>query len=167
VTVTCLPGGQVRVGDGPPHDAGLTCVDVRHVAVTIDGLTLTWAWAQHEEQLWLGRDGDVWRLVQDRETIDRTGGTLSADGRVTSPMPGTVLAIYVSEGDAVEAGSPLVTVEAMKMEHVVRSPARGVVAELLVVEGEAVRLDQSLATITIDEAGTIEDAGAVAAAPPQ
>ena len=34
-------------------------------------------------------------------------------------MPGAVLAVHVAPGDAVEAGDPIVTLEAMKMEHVV------------------------------------------------
>ena len=40
-------------------------------------------------------------------------------------MPGAVLAVHVALGRAVEAGDPLVTLEAMKMEHVVVAPGRG------------------------------------------
>ena len=39
-------------------------------------------------------------------------------------MPGIVLAVHASAGVAVEAGDPLVTLEAMKMEHVVVAPGR-------------------------------------------
>jgi biotin carboxyl carrier protein len=68
-------------------------------------------------------------------------------------MPGTVLAVHVQEGDAVRAGQPLVTVEAMKMEHVVSSPVDGTVGRLLVAAGQSVSLGQSLAEVIGDEAG--------------
>jgi acetyl/propionyl-CoA carboxylase alpha subunit len=44
------------------------------------------------------------------------------DGRVVSPMPGKVIEVRVSEGDAVESHQPLVVLEAMKMEQVVTAP---------------------------------------------
>ncbi|WP_181700124.1 acetyl/propionyl/methylcrotonyl-CoA carboxylase subunit alpha [Chthonobacter albigriseus] len=56
-------------------------------------------------------------------------GTHAVD-RVLSPMPGAVVALMVSVGDQVERGAPLVVVEAMKMEHVLRAPHDGVVAFL-------------------------------------
>ena len=66
---------------------------------------------------------------------------------MTSPMPGTIIAIGVSSGDTVEAGSAIVVVEAMKMEHAMTTPIGGTV-ELLVVVGEQVRVDQPLARVT-------------------
>jgi pyruvate carboxylase len=51
-------------------------------------------------------------------------------GEVGAPMPGRVIGVHVREGQAVEAGQPLLTLEAMKMETVVRSPSAGKVREL-------------------------------------
>ena len=62
-------------------------------------------------------------------------------------MPGTVLAVHVTEGGQVTAGQPLLIVEAMKMEHVVTAPADGVVTELTARVGQQVRLDEALAVI--------------------
>ena len=45
-------------------------------------------------------------------------------------MPGRVIAMHVREGAAVQAGEPLLTLEAMKMETVVRAPVAGKVREL-------------------------------------
>ena len=61
-------------------------------------------------------------------------------------MPGRVVAISVGDGDAVEAGQPLVTIEAMKMEHAMPATLSGTVA-LEVAVGDQVRLDQVLARI--------------------
>ena len=50
---------------------------------------------------------------------------------VGASMPGTVVAVHTKAGDRVDAGAPLVTLEAMKMETVVRAPRAGAVKELL------------------------------------
>jgi pyruvate carboxylase len=46
-------------------------------------------------------------------------------------MPGLVVAIHKKPGDSIERGAPLITLEAMKMETVVRAPRAGVVKEVL------------------------------------
>jgi biotin carboxyl carrier protein len=62
-------------------------------------------------------------------------------------MPGAVLALHVAPGQAVVAGDPVVTLEAMKMEHVVAAPAAGRVGEVTVAVGDQVVRGQSLATL--------------------
>ena len=62
-------------------------------------------------------------------------------------MPGSVLRVHVAEGDTVETGDPLVTLEAMKMEHVVPAPQTGRIVELLVDRGDQVTRGQLLATL--------------------
>ncbi len=64
-------------------------------------------------------------------------------------MPGTVTAVHVASGDDVAAGQPLVTVEAMKMEHLLTAPAAGVVT-VHVTTGGTVATRQSVATIAAD-----------------
>ena len=59
-------------------------------------------------------------------------------GGPTSPMPGTVQSVHVSEGQPVSAGDRLVVVEAMKMEHVIRAHADSVVTRVLVEAGQSV-----------------------------
>jgi pyruvate/2-oxoglutarate dehydrogenase complex dihydrolipoamide acyltransferase (E2) component len=62
-------------------------------------------------------------------------------------MPGAVVAVSVEDGAEVEAGTVVVTVEAMKMEHPLAAPVDGVV-ELLVAVGDQVKVGQQLARIT-------------------
>ena len=66
---------------------------------------------------------------------------------VHAPMPGAVLAVHVAVGDRVDAGDPIATLEAMKMEHCVPSPRAGHVTEVLVAVGEQVTRGQLLATV--------------------
>ena len=57
---------------------------------------------------------------------------------VNSPLPGTILAIKVSEGDTVSQGQTLVVLEAMKMENEIPSPADGKVSSIKVKKGDSV-----------------------------
>ena len=57
---------------------------------------------------------------------------------VNSPLPGTILAIKVTEGDAVTRGQTLVVLEAMKMENEIPSPADGKVSSIKVKKGGSV-----------------------------
>ena len=66
---------------------------------------------------------------------------------VHAPMPGAVIAIHVAVGDLVDGGDPIVTLEAMKMEHGVPSPRAGRVGELRVGVGDQVTRGQILATV--------------------
>lgn len=80
-------------------------------------------------------------LVDERRV--RVGGTqsgLELQGRqlISVPMPGKIIAVLVSEGDAVEKGQGLVIVEAMKMENEVRSPVTGTVRDIKVKPGDTV-----------------------------
>ena len=57
------------------------------------------------------------------------------------PMPGLLVKLHVGEGDAVEAGQPLATVEAMKMENILRAEKAGTVATINADEGETLVVD--------------------------
>jgi propionyl-CoA carboxylase alpha chain len=72
-------------------------------------------------------------------------------GALIAPMPGTVVRVGVRAGETVTAGQPLVWLEAMKMEHVVRSPAAGTVTELTVTVGQQVTQAAPIAVVTADD----------------
>ncbi|MBB3605959.1 acetyl/propionyl-CoA carboxylase alpha subunit [Mycolicibacterium sp. BK556] len=77
--------------------------------------------------------------------------TLAEAGSLVAPMPGAVVRIEVIQGTRVEAGTPIVVLEAMKMEHTVRAPADGVVSTISVVAGDQVESGQVLAVVSADE----------------
>jgi biotin carboxyl carrier protein len=66
---------------------------------------------------------------------------------VKAPMPGTVVKIEVSAGQAVKAGDDLVFIEAMKMETPVKAPQDGTVATVDVAKGESVDSGKVLVTL--------------------
>ena len=57
------------------------------------------------------------------------------------PMPGLLVALHVGEGDKVEAGQPLATVEAMKMENILRAEKTGVVKTVNAGQGDSLAVD--------------------------
>jgi acetyl-CoA carboxylase carboxyltransferase component len=66
---------------------------------------------------------------------------------VRAPLQGTVVAVSSAPGEMVAEGAPVLTLESMKMEHVVRAPASGIVRSLSVEPGMVVGADDQLATI--------------------
>ena len=62
----------------------------------------------------------------------------SHQGGLSAPMNGSIVRILVEVGQAVEAGTQLVVLEAMKMEHSIRAPQAGMIKALFCQEGEMV-----------------------------
>ena len=63
---------------------------------------------------------------------------------VKAPMPGILISMPISVGDRVKLGQPLLVIEAMKMENVLKAPTDGVVREVLVQPGDTLLRDQIL-----------------------
>lgn len=74
-------------------------------------------------------------------------GPVMTDSDVTSPMPGTVLAVDVDAGQAVESGQRLGVIEAMKMEITLTAPYAGVVGRVTARQGASVALGEVLFTM--------------------
>jgi 3-methylcrotonyl-CoA carboxylase alpha subunit len=73
------------------------------------------------------------------DPLARAGAGAADAASLLSPMPATVTNVLVEAGQAVEAGTPLLTIEAMKMEHVVKAPKDGKVTELPFGKGDSVK----------------------------
>ncbi len=81
-----------------------------------------------------GEQATLQRLGADLGTADGS----AAGGRLTAPMPGKIIALHVQPGDTVQAGAPLLVLEAMKMEHTLSAPSAGQVSEVLYAVGDQV-----------------------------
>lgn len=68
-------------------------------------------------------------------------------GKVHSPMPGLVVNIYVSVGDDVQLNTPLLALEAMKMENEIKSPVSGKITDISVTTGQNIPSETLLMTI--------------------
>ncbi len=62
-------------------------------------------------------------------------------------MQGTIVKVLVEEGREVEAGAPVCTLEAMKMESEIQAPKTGIVAKVLVSPGQTVRSGDPLVVV--------------------
>jgi 3-methylcrotonyl-CoA carboxylase alpha subunit len=67
-------------------------------------------------------------LARTEDALQVSAGT--EEGSLLTPLPGTLVAVHVTEGQQVARGAPLVTVEAMKMEHTLTAPYDGTVTRL-------------------------------------
>ncbi len=98
-------------------------------------------------------EGDEYQ-VEIEDNISRLksmfGGTETDDkdfGKVHSPMPGLVVKIFVNVGDHVELNSPLIALEAMKMENEIKSPKKGEITDINVTLGQRISTETLLMTI--------------------
>ena len=71
----------------------------------------------------------------------------SEPGHVTTSMPGVIVDVLVKVGDEVEAGTPVIITEAMKMETEIQAPISGKVTEVYIGKGDAVNPDEILIAI--------------------
>ncbi|MFB8190513.1 biotin carboxylase N-terminal domain-containing protein [Microbacterium sp. NPDC055988] len=156
-----LPGWRLGAESAAPGDfVALTDDDEMAEAESAPGATSRRplrAAVDADGAVWVSEEGRTVRLrpidrrqrMRRRLTAQEAGSaTTEPEGRV--PMPGSVVAVLVADGDPVAAGDPLVAIEAMKMEHQVLAPRDGVV-HLLVAVGDQVRRDQPVARVTTEE----------------
>lgn len=73
------------------------------------------------------------------------------DNALTAPMPGKIIAILAAAGSHVQAGTALIVIEAMKMEHTVTAPTDGMVGQVVFQVGDQVSDGAQLLTFTADE----------------
>lgn len=89
--------------------------------------------------------------IEVRDKYDELLASLGMDSmsarkvnELKAPMPGLVLDVLVKEGSAVKKGDPLVVLEAMKMENILKSPTDATIGKVAVTKGTAVEKNQLL-----------------------
>ncbi|UCV15207.1 acetyl/propionyl/methylcrotonyl-CoA carboxylase subunit alpha [Quatrionicoccus australiensis] len=82
-------------------------------------------------------NGSTYSLLRD-DPLHRVDAGDSHGGGLTAPMPGKVVALLAQAGQKVEKGTPLLILEAMKMEHTITAPATGTVKAFCYAAGEQV-----------------------------
>ncbi|WP_040164768.1 acetyl/propionyl/methylcrotonyl-CoA carboxylase subunit alpha [Microbacterium gorillae] len=151
---TSLPGWRLNAGPQLPVESFV--VSGESAVRTAVPIAVPGALAEEQDDLlWVHVPDQTVPLqpITRRDAADRRRAAAArpdgaVDPTVRAPMPGTVVAVHVADGDTVAAGTRLVTIEAMKMEHVVTAPATGTVTVTTTV-GEHVRRDQQVAELAL------------------
>ncbi len=165
-----LPDGDERPIDVVQRPGGRTEVRVDGELVDVDAGAVEGALnvrvGDRVFDLWLEPDGHSYGFVgggaRTRALVEsersRIGEAASRSGGgggclVRAPMPGRIVKLLVEEGDAVEAGAPVVVVEAMKMENELCADKPGLVTAVHVAPGENVDSNATLVELApLDEA---------------
>jgi len=136
VAVRKAGAGWHVVAKGAEHRVVVLTRSEGRAAVEVDGHARTYSLRSAGSTCWVHDGRDTIALTALPAFPDATED--GADDGCVAPMPGKVLLIAVTEGDAVEEGDTLVVIEAMKMEHTLSAPTGGTVGEVLVEEGQQV-----------------------------
>jgi propionyl-CoA carboxylase alpha chain len=132
---------EIRVVASEPVDAHIDAV-----TLDVDGLTTRAVVRIVEDRTWVNSAaGQSQWLEVPRFTVPGVAATGSGP---MAPVPGRVVAVRVAVGDHVEAGQPLVVMEAMKMEHQIEAAEAGVVVELRCAVGDQVDARQVLVVLS-------------------
>lgn len=139
---------QARIADEvvPPGDWGLEWVDRPHgvarlvgdgrsIPVLVEGSGTEWFVTVRGRRIPVSVRTWRERLMADAE---RAATVHAGPVAVKATLPGLVVAVLVTVGQEVEEGTPLLTIEAMKMQNEVRAPRAGRVIEVNVASGVAV-----------------------------
>jgi biotin carboxyl carrier protein len=152
VDVRELPSGalEVKVGSDPVE------VDVvplgEQLSVRIDGkvVDLTTEGTPPEIGAIASGHRSYVRVESDRlraANAAKKGPHGGAEKVVKSPMPGRIVKVLAKPGDAIDAGAPLLVMEAMKMENEIKAKAAGKVVDVHVAVGETVERNAKLVTL--------------------
>jgi acetyl-CoA/propionyl-CoA carboxylase biotin carboxyl carrier protein len=145
VALTGTPGSALARIDDVEHR--IACARTPSgLTLTVDGYRETLSVVTAGTVTWVHADGATYAIAPAPRERLKPDADDTTSAELASPMPATVLAVHVEHGANVAPGDPVVVVEAMKMEHLLRAPFGGTV-ELLVKVGEQVTVDQPLARI--------------------
>lgn len=113
--------------------------------LTDDGLSFEVLMDRRESQIEVELGQRRFRFASGAESpsIQRRG-KIGGRLEVKSPMPGKVVKVFVSRGETVAAGQPILLFEAMKMQNELRSPRDGVVFQIAVEPGQAIEAREPL-----------------------
>jgi 3-methylcrotonyl-CoA carboxylase alpha subunit len=110
--------------------------------------------AKDGDERWIWIDGHVHHLRLETQSRKRSA---APSGELVAPMPGQVLKVFVTAGDAVRKDQTLVVLEAMKMQYEIAAPRDGVVEHVHAAAGAQV--PGGVALVTLADAGGADGEG--------
>ena len=140
--------------DGVTHPIDLRAIDEATFSLLIDNTSLEALVEKSNGEIEVLLHGRLYTATVEDERASRltqsSGGLHAGSGEVTikSPMPGLIVAVAVSEGQAVKKGQTVVVLESMKMENELKAPRDGTIASIKVAPRQSVEQGQPLVVLT-------------------
>jgi geranyl-CoA carboxylase alpha subunit len=140
-------GGYVVGGNGSEYRFEIDAVESEIIRLRSNGVMESTRFHRDGERLYFLHRG-VTHMVRDLTLAAPEAATAGGgDGKVRAAMNGRVVAVLVKPGERVAAGQPVLTLEAMKMEHVHTAAVAGTIAAIDVAEGAQVTTGQIVVEI--------------------
>ena len=96
-------------------------------------------------------DGDTYKTLLSKKWLAHKPYVVNDPGQVKSFIPGTILKVFVKEGQKIKTGESLLTLEAMKMHNLILSPVMGKIKKIHIAAGDKVANKQILVEIEHDQ----------------
>jgi 3-methylcrotonyl-CoA carboxylase alpha subunit len=146
-TVNLTPTGhnsyRVQVGE-VSHEAQIELLGEAAYAVTLDGhRQRVTALPDEADNWWVHTPAGTFSLAW-VSPLPAGARAAEAEGSLRAPMPGSVIAIHVTDGQSVTKGDILLVIEAMKMEHRIKAPYNGRIASIYYRVGQSVEAGAAL-----------------------
>jgi geranyl-CoA carboxylase alpha subunit len=140
-------GGYLAHVDGREHRFEIEELSRDTVRFCIDGVMESARFLRDRDRLYIQYRGGTLAVRDLTRAAPAATASSGSDGKVRAAMNGRVVAVLAKQGERVEAGQPVMTLEAMKMEHVHVAPIAGTISAIDVVEGEQVTTGKIVAEI--------------------
>jgi geranyl-CoA carboxylase alpha subunit len=131
-------GGYAARLDGTEYRFEIDELSREAIRFRSDGLSGSARFFREGDRLYILRQGITVSVRDVTMSAPAAVGASSSDGRIRAAMNGRVVAVLVKEGEPIAAGQPVITLEAMKMEHVHSAPISGTISVVQVIEGDQV-----------------------------
>ncbi len=127
---SCAPNRYLARVAGAEYPLRLVARGAQSLDLELAGRMQHLSVIEADQTLHLFRTGQqvILRLTRTEDALQVSAGV--EEGSLLTPLPGTLVAVHVTTGQQVTRGAPLVTVEAMKMEHTLTAPYDGIVTRL-------------------------------------
>ena len=143
-------GGYVVSFADAEHRFAIDEVSCELIRFHHDGVMESTRFLRDGNRLFFQRHGVTHAMRDLTLAAPETAAAGGGDGKVRAAMNGRVVALLVKAGESVAAGQPVMTLEAMKMEHVHVAGVAGTIAAIDVAEGEQVTTGQIVIEIEIE-----------------
>ncbi|WP_291862879.1 acetyl-CoA carboxylase biotin carboxylase subunit [Bradyrhizobium sp.] len=143
-------GGYVASLDGRDHRFEIDELDIHSIRFRSHGLTETARFLRIDDRLFVLHRGMTSAVRDLTRAAPVSAAAAGGDGKVRAAMNGRVVAVLVKPGERVEAGQPVMTLEAMKMEHVHAAAIAGTISAIDVAEGDQVTTGRIVVEIEAD-----------------